>query len=167
MTILSNDKNSFDSISNSRYTLVMITTICRVAVVTSLGYAGTAWLANTVSVTDLILNAVALEFVLCVDEIIFEALAPYRLKGAVDHFASSPMPLPPVRDWKGIDYESISLFVTLIVLTISVWQLLVIPFEYRLKLADDALCAGELEFVYTIGKTGVPAWSESLPYRDA
>mmetsp|Transcript_26980 Transcript_26980/g.35006 ORF Transcript_26980/g.35006 Transcript_26980/m.35006 type:complete len:798 (+) Transcript_26980:29-2422(+) len=166
-TVLSIEGNSFDEISQTRFILVLFTTICRVAVVTSLGYAGTAWLANTVSVTDLILNAVALEFVLCVDEIIFEALAPFRLKAVVDNFASSPMPLPPVRDWKGIDPESMSLFITLVIITLSVWQLMVIPFEYRLKLADDALCAGELDFVFTVGKTGVPAWSESLPYRDA
>jgi len=43
---------------------------------------------------------------------------------------------------------------------------MVIPFESRLKLADDALCAGELEFVYTVGKTGVPAWSESSVFEN-
>mmetsp|Transcript_26972 Transcript_26972/g.34994 ORF Transcript_26972/g.34994 Transcript_26972/m.34994 type:complete len:798 (+) Transcript_26972:29-2422(+) len=166
-TVLSVEGNSFDSISNIRYLVVMITTLCRFVVVASLGYAGTAWLTNTVSVTDLILNAVALEFILCVDELIFEALAPHRLKAVVVNFGSNPMPLPPVHDWKGVDYESISLFITLIIITVSVWQLMVIPFEYRLKLADDALCAGELDFVFTVGKTGVPAWSESLPYRDA
>jgi hypothetical protein len=117
-----------------------------------------------VSVTDLILNAVALEFVLCVDEIIFEALAPQRLKSMIENF--SPMPIPQVSEIQGLDRKSVGLFSGLIFCIFMLWGFWVVPFEYRLKIADDALCAGEINFVYTLGGSGVPAWSKTNPYLD-
>jgi hypothetical protein len=165
-TVISEEGNSIVTISLPRKLLLVLVTSCRFAVVVALGYAGTAWLANTVSVNDLILNAVALEFVLCVDEIIFEALAPRRLKCVVEQFASMPLAVPKVMEWKGLDAKSFSLSCALLCTLLVVWFTIVTPFEHRLKLADDALCAGELDFVYTIGKTGIPAWSKSSSYKN-
>mmetsp|Transcript_26913 Transcript_26913/g.31738 ORF Transcript_26913/g.31738 Transcript_26913/m.31738 type:complete len:850 (+) Transcript_26913:181-2730(+) len=163
-TQVSNEGNSFVSISKQRRWCVLCIQLCRLAVVSSLGYAGTAWLVNTVSVTDLILNAVALEFVLCVDEIIFEALAPRNLKIVLDNFASLEMSFPAPKEWKGLDTQSFSLFISTCCILMTIWFLMIIPFENNLKLADDALCAGYQDFVYTISETGVPLWSPSQSY---
>jgi len=52
----------------------------KILIVLSLFYLGFQWLANTASPADLILNALALEFVVNIDEQLFEGLMPKCLK---------------------------------------------------------------------------------------
>ncbi|KAJ1483626.1 hypothetical protein T484DRAFT_1799708 [Baffinella frigidus] len=55
---------------------IALAQVLRLGVALTLMHAGTMFLAATISLSDLLLNAVALEFVLSVDELLFEALAP-------------------------------------------------------------------------------------------
>ena len=68
------------AVSTSRMLCVTLVLLARVGVATMLLYAGSLWLVYTASLQDLMLNAVALEFVLNVDEAIYATLAPLSLK---------------------------------------------------------------------------------------
>ena len=57
--------------------------LARTAVAACLLIAGTQWLARTSSISDLILNAVALEAILQIDELIFVALYPKKVQTAI------------------------------------------------------------------------------------
>jgi len=58
--------------------LTLLTFVPRVGVCLYLLYVGCRWLLATNNFGDLILNAVALEFILCLKETIYNALMPYR-----------------------------------------------------------------------------------------
>ena len=59
--------------------------------------------------SNLLLNAVALEFVLSVDELIFDALATHQLKHVLTLFSSAPLPTSSsVRRWRGLDFTSVA-----------------------------------------------------------
>jgi hypothetical protein len=162
----SDEKNSsIVGISDIRRSLIFIVQLFRLAIVVTLGIVGITWLGNTVSVTDLVLNAVALEFVLCVDEILFEALAPKRMKKLIEGLGESPLPLPASKEYKGLDFNALLLFLTVFAVSLISIFVVAIPFENRLKLADDALCAGEQNFVYAINAAGIPAWASSEHYE--
>jgi hypothetical protein len=62
-----------------RLVFVGITLLGRVFIVGCLLVTGVLFLAHTISLSDLLLNAMALEIVLKLDEMIFTALAPRRL----------------------------------------------------------------------------------------
>jgi len=156
--------SSIMGISDARRGAVLFIQFCRLGVVVALGYAGIVWLGNTVSVTDLVLNAVALEFVLTVDELIYESLAPLRIKKLINDLSQSPIPIPSPPQKHGLDRSVISILVTVVAILVVSWFTIVNPFATRLKLADDALCAGELDFVYTLNAGGVPAYAKSNPY---
>jgi hypothetical protein len=156
---------SIDGISNVRRISVLLVQFLRLCVVITLAYAGVTWLGNTVSVTDLVLNAVALEFVLCVDEIIFEALAPRRIRKLISSLEETPLSFPARKSWSGMDLKAILCCVAVGTFALSSLFFIILPFEHRLKLADDALCAGELNFVYAVNAGGVPSWAKSQPYE--
>jgi len=58
--------------------LTLLTFVPRVGVCLYLLYVGCRWLLATNNFGDLILNAVALEFILCLKETLYNALMPYR-----------------------------------------------------------------------------------------
>merc|ERR1719214_500416 len=52
----------------------------KIFIVVTLTVIGTVWLAATDSFQDLILNAIALEFVIGIDELLFNAMLPESIK---------------------------------------------------------------------------------------
>lgn len=63
-----------------RFVLYVLVRLARTAVAVSLLFAGTQWLARTLSITDFILNAVALEAILQIDEMVFNSLFPKKIQ---------------------------------------------------------------------------------------
>jgi hypothetical protein len=102
-------------------------------------------------------NAVALEFVLNIDEVLFASLAPARLRQL--YGAVRPLALPSVRTWRGLDLRALltaaAVFSTLAVAYTSV----LVPQRDLLVSARDALCAGDRDFVYTRDGLGAVAWA--------
>jgi len=64
----------------TKYTLYLFLLAPKMVIAVVLMVVGTVWLTATDSFGDLILNAVALEFIICVDEIIFQGLLPESIK---------------------------------------------------------------------------------------
>ena len=69
-----NDELRLLSISKARAAFILIVQACRFAVAVSLMLAGTLYLLSTVSIPNLLMNNVALVFVLHIDECIYQAL---------------------------------------------------------------------------------------------
>lgn len=68
-----------------RRTLYVVLILPKILICISLLVIGTVWLTSTCSFADLILNAIALEFVIEVDELLFQALLPSFICQRIDN----------------------------------------------------------------------------------
>ena len=75
ITTLSQEDRVFESVSCLRRTMVCWTVVARLVIAVMLGVTGGLWLAYTRDVTDIMLNAVALLFILEIDELLYKVLA--------------------------------------------------------------------------------------------
>ena len=103
-------------------------------------------------------QTVALEFILQIDNAAFAAFAPIRLKRLLSSIEELPLAVPSFR---GLDCISTGILGVALLLLVVAVPTLVVPETQTLYEAKDALCAGNLDFVYAIGKTGIPRWSDS------
>ncbi|CAK9081683.1 Vacuolar protein sorting-associated protein 11-like, partial [Durusdinium trenchii] len=71
--------NTLQSLSSGRYKILKITYLLRTAIAISLLISGIRWLAQTTSITELMLNAVALNAILDVDEFLFAGFTPMSI----------------------------------------------------------------------------------------
>ena len=146
-------------ISHARRGIALAALVLRAVRDAVLLWFGCRWLINTVDLGELLLNAVALEFVTSIDELVFSALAPMRTKARLASIR--PLRIEKARRATVVGRVDIWSLGTLIfvfgfVLTIRMtllgWQLDV------LVRARDAICGGDQDFVYTTDGAGIPAW---------
>ena len=146
-------------ISQARRGIALAALVLRAVRDAVLLWFGCRWLVNTVDLGELLLNAVALEFVTSIDELVFSALAPMRTKARLASIR--PLRIEKARRATVVGRVDIWSLGTLIfvfgfVLTIRMtllgWQLDV------LVRARDAICGGDQDFVYTTDGAGIPAW---------
>ena len=71
-------KLAIEAVSRGRKFFLYMVLVIRLVLCVGLTYLGCLWLIYTTSITDLILNAAALEFIMSIDELVFNALAPSR-----------------------------------------------------------------------------------------
>ncbi|CAE7199229.1 unnamed protein product [Symbiodinium microadriaticum] len=116
-------------------------------------FVGTFFLVYTVSVTELILNAVALGIILDIDDLLFDALATTPGRHLVHQLDALPMPsLPRIR---GADAKSVSMSLAIPCLTILVYVNMLGPFVGTLQDVSTAMCGGNLGFVWNVDKRRV------------
>ena len=84
-------------ISTGRFVYIMVLCALRGIVAVTLLFAGVKYLALTLSIEDIFLNAVALEFIINVDELIFQVLLPAKTRTFIMRIA--PLKLPHPRSW--------------------------------------------------------------------
>ena len=102
-------------------------------------------------------QVVALEFVISVDELIFEALAPQRVRRL---FATArDLSVPHSTSWRGLDRRSTFSFFAVVAVLAGFVAMQLMPQLTVLVGARDALCAGDLEFVFTRDGVGTFAWA--------
>ena len=94
---ISGDSARFCTITLRRCCGVLAMQLLRLILAGTLLVCGALWLAYETDIPNLLLNAVALEFVFNVDELIFESLAPLQFKHLLGLAAECPLPLPPLR----------------------------------------------------------------------
>jgi hypothetical protein len=127
--------------------------LMRLCICCVLAWYGGLYLVHTPGIGDLILNAVALEIVLQIDELIFAALGSWRLKRLVGATAlpacvpSYAVLAPPV----------LGAFAFVAALLVAHVQ----PQRELFVKARDALCAGELDFIYASDAAGIVAWAHT------
>ena len=127
--------------SKTRVAGLFISCASRVAIAGLLLLYGTRYLAYTAGIEDLLLNAVALEFVIAVDDLMFEALVPMHVKLVVEFTGLAS--LGPPKTYHGLGARSAVTFLYVIVSLIVARSSLIVP-QYDILLdATDALCAGD------------------------
>ena len=160
-TVLTSDDggktSKFLSISPTRKFLCLAVQLVRLGIDLWLLWYGIFYLVYTISVSDLLLNAVALEIVLGVDELIFEALLPARVQKLTESLEG--LPLPPKTTVHGMDLEKLITSVCVVVLLFCT-EALVLRQDTEIRTnAKDALCAGEQAFVYSVDGLGSLGWA--------
>jgi len=140
------------------FVLLMVCVVPRMAIAAVLFVAGTEFLLYTVDLTDLLLNALALAFIIQVDDLLNEILVPSIVKSIQSKMI--PVKLLTLSK-KVVKYRQVDkLAILSIVLLISIMVLVRFrfhdPFMVRVETARSILCDGSLNFVYTLNKvTGV------------
>ena len=158
-TLAESGGRSLERLSYPRLIAFLLVMASRLGVCVMLAVFGCEFLVHTVSIADLLLNAVALEFVLNLDELIFEALAPSCVLRVVEDAEPLQVPRALRRNWRGLDLRA---SLTLLTVCGSLFGIVVgtlIPNVATLTRASDALCGGDIEFVTTVDGAGVPAWA--------
>eukprot|EP00927_Polykrikos_kofoidii_P003833 TRINITY_DN1153_c0_g1_i8.p1 TRINITY_DN1153_c0_g1~~TRINITY_DN1153_c0_g1_i8.p1 ORF type:complete len:810 (-),score=82.86 TRINITY_DN1153_c0_g1_i8:36-2465(-) len=141
--------------------LAMVWCVCgiRAVVACCLGYWGSLWLVYTITLPELLLNAVALQFVLDLDEYLFAALAPWSIKKLV----SSMRPLrAPKLMYKGIDCRTICSLLLVLLFSALVVVYFLVPFQTNLHELELATCGGTRSFIFRKVPPGVPVTYETF-----
>ena len=103
----------------------------------------------------------ALEFVLNIDEVIFNALAPAQLKVLIAKLL--PLPVRPWVQYRGLDVRAAT-FCGLVALVVLLYSTLALHPQASVLLdARAALCAGHLDFVYSANGIGSVVWADAAP----
>ena len=99
----------------------------------------------------------ALEFVLGIDEQLYENLVPKKLKKKLESMAELPLPLIPSLD--GLDGGALCRFAITFVFLVGITLSCLMPQRDFLVEAQDALCGGNLDFVFTTDGGGTTRWA--------
>ena len=131
--------------------LHMFVVLPRLFIACTLFFAGTRFLLFTSSLSELILNAIALGFILEIDEVLF-AFLPQTTRSALRGTSGLEMKLPGKRNvhWRPL---------LLIVFAFVGWLCYVFVLSdiiMRMQLAQEIMCGGAKHFVYAVDPaTGV------------
>ena len=121
---------------------------------------GTTFLVYTVSVTELILNAVALGIILDIDDLLFDAMATTPGRHLVHQL--DPLPMPSMPRIRGADAKSVFMSIFIPGLTILVYYAMLEPFVGTLTSVKLAMCGGNQNFVWSTDKRRIthlsPFW---------
>eukprot|EP00435_Cladocopium_sp_Y103_P054786 s468_g18.t1 len=101
--------NSIQSLSLLRFLFVFVTFVLRAIIASILLVAGISWLARTTSITELMLNAVALNGIMDVDELLFAGFTPVSVQRQIRKLKPIRMRYGPRRS----QIESFLLFLLL------------------------------------------------------
>ena len=106
------------------------------------------FLVYEIDLGTLMLDSVALDFVLSMDELIFASLAPARAKRLLREL--SGFKLKPRKTWSGLDGRT--LMMLLLVCAAMVWATLQYVTEQldTLRRVQAAICYGDTQFVYAL-----------------
>lgn len=146
-------RTTLKSISTRRQYWCISVTLLRGVVAICLCLNGSLFIAFTISVEELLLNAAALQVVIELDDIIFEALAPNQAANLLR--SMQPLQQRSIHAWKGLNWTPvISLSMIICAVVWLVVQVLV-PQNELLDLTRDAICGGNTDFVVLFDKAGI------------
>lgn len=117
------------SISLCRCCVILFFQVLRLALAGSLLVCGAFWLSYETDIPNLLLNAVALEFVFSVDELIFESLAPHQFRYVFDLCSATALELPPIRRWSGLDARGVLTAAASLSLVVCFWAVVMMPYD--------------------------------------
>ena len=165
--------NAFVYMSWGRFCALLATYIARTVIATVLLAAGILWLARTTSIEELMLNAVALNAILDVDEFLFAGMTPINIQHSIQslkpikvtglglgmvgkfeyrvysqYFFTLPARTAQVKYSRlRSECESLVHFVTLVVLVVCSYYLLLGPLGDTMLAVKNELCGGDQTFV--------------------
>ncbi|CAE7298639.1 unnamed protein product [Symbiodinium necroappetens] len=136
-------ENTFDTMSWGRFCLLLLTYACRTVIASVLLVAGILWLARTTSISELMLNAVALNAILDVDEFLFVGMTPIKIQHAIQNL--EPMQVKYSR--RRSECESVVHFVSLVALVSCTYFFQLAPLTDAMLDLKNELCGGNQTFV--------------------
>jgi hypothetical protein len=135
------------SVSHHRYYLCLfLIAFPRMVMAVLLCIIGIRYLGVTNVAADLILNAIALEFISGIDELLFAVFAPRRVRTLIANL--EPMPMPNKHSSLSSGVFSLAKITTVGIVMVIVHTAVMQPFLNTMEQARDILCAGETDFVY-------------------
>ncbi|CAK9053214.1 unnamed protein product [Durusdinium trenchii] len=136
-------EGQFFVISWGRLSLLLFTYFTRIVVASVLLVAGIFWLARTVSTTELMLNAVALNAILDVDEFLFSGLTPMKFQHAIQSLAPMTLTYSKRRSQWESSVQCFMLFVTMWLPYAGLLR----PLSVTMLEVKEELCGGNQTFV--------------------
>jgi len=149
------------SLGTGRFIYLTVLIFCRGFVASCLLVQGAHYLAVTTSIEDIILNAVALEFILRIDELLYEVMAPVKTRALL--LMLEPLRLPDPITWRGLDFDGVAATCACVGFFAVAYLLWVVPELEGMWAAQRELCGGLLDFSYSLTVAGFPVWSQPAP----
>jgi len=146
-------KHVWKSTTMKRKVYCLFLMVCKSIVALSLMFCGVLFLAFTITVSDLLLNAAALIIVLELDELFFKSLAPRRARDFLGNL--NPIPQPAVWSRGGLNKRPVLHLLFMFVVVIVVEIGLLEPQGTTLWMARDEVCGGHLDFLAAPDQSGV------------
>ena len=106
------------------------------------------WMWCEVSVTELILNAVALGIILDIDDLLFDVLATTTGRHLVNQL--DPLHMPPLPRIRGADVKSMFMTIAIPAITLLAYFTMLEPFVTTLESVKGAMCGGNQNFVWAL-----------------
>ncbi|CAE7357214.1 unnamed protein product [Symbiodinium natans] len=139
---------SLKRISRARSAMLIVTSATRLLIAGTLGVTGIRYLAATASISELILNTVALEVVLHVDDVFFALLIPSKVMSTVDRIEEITVKL--ARPWM----SCLRLVAFMFIVVLASHLLFLQPMVDRMQETADALCSSNTSFSYFTDAAG-------------
>ena len=135
--------SAFVCMSWGRFCALLGTYLARAIIASVLLAAGILWLARTTSIEELMLNAVALNAILDVDEFLFAGMTPVKIQHAIQ----SLKPIKVKYSRQRSQCESLMHLVSLSILVLLSYYLLLGPLGDTMLAVKNELCGGDQAFV--------------------
>mmetsp|Transcript_73383 Transcript_73383/g.129474 ORF Transcript_73383/g.129474 Transcript_73383/m.129474 type:complete len:649 (-) Transcript_73383:30-1976(-) len=132
----------------SRTILLGFVCVSRAGIATGLLVVGGRFIAQTPELADLVLNAIALEFVLDVDEALFAVLLPRRVQCSVQ--SANPLSMSnSQKEVGGVPYSAFLRHICIIAAYAALIFAYLLPFKASVSQAQLALCGGHQDFMWS------------------
>lgn len=162
ITIDAEDKFTYASMSLRRKLFLAFFLSLRLGIAITLLIVGLLWLAATSSMENLVLNAAALAFILDLDDLLFDAVGPRRVKRMINNM--KPLPLPKQLGIFGIGQRPLWNFVIGGSLIIYAVASPVLQTYEDLGCLDATLCSGKTNRAFSWSdNSGGVGWTDTSP----
>lgn len=151
-------------LARKRLFFILMTVLLRAGVLCILLWYGTVYLVYTETVQDLLLNAVALKFVLEVAELLFDAFAPRRSRSFIENLR--PLNLESIGHSHHDCLVPVFFLMVLVALMIVSMYVLMLPSLDARKLTWEGICGGNRNFATAVDGLGRLHWSNTEEYKD-
>jgi len=146
--------NTIHCLSWGRALALLITYIIRAGIASVLLVAGILWLARTTSIEELMLNSVALNAILDVDEFLFEGMTPIKIQHAI----RSVEPISVSYSHRRSQMESFLHFLAVLGTVLASYLFLLVPLCETMMTVKRELCGGQTDFVVAYSTETQISW---------
>jgi len=119
----------------------------KLLVACTLWWFGATWLANTINFSELILNGVALAFVLEFDEVLYSIFMPRRTKTLISNL--EPLPIPSRKPGSLVNGVATGFIIVIVMAIVSAFYIhVILPINWQIIQGEQIMCSGDLDFIY-------------------
>mmetsp|Transcript_84954 Transcript_84954/g.263906 ORF Transcript_84954/g.263906 Transcript_84954/m.263906 type:complete len:731 (-) Transcript_84954:86-2278(-) len=135
--------------SGRAFLITVFAVIPRIFIAIFLGWTGSKFLVFTTTMQDLLLNALALEFILSIDDVLFAVIVPRHVKDMQEHVEPLQMEASDSDVFYRLGFDgSVFLTVSIVVGFVLTLDFVYIrEFEAHMLTAEEYLCGGERDFI--------------------